>query len=175
MDEELKAKFDAIAREMGDDRFFTKKELEHLPEILETGEEVLAFASGLLDGNTWLIALTDRRVLFLDKGMLYGLKQISIDLDRVNSVQGSTGLLLGKIIITDGAQSYKIESVPKKTVGPFTNKVRDTISRRKAAGASPMDQPSDRIGQIERLVALKDAGVLTEEEFAAEKERILGS
>ena len=60
---------------MGDDQFFTKKELKHLPEILREGEQLLAFTSGIMDGNTWLISLTDRRIIFLDKGMIWGLKQ----------------------------------------------------------------------------------------------------
>jgi ribosomal protein S7 len=33
----------------------------------------------------------------------------------------------------------------------------------------------DTISQLERLAALRDAGVLTEDEFAAQKQRILGS
>ena len=50
--------------------FGTKKEVSYLPEILNPDERVLGLISGFLDGNTWIIALTDRRVIFLDKGML---------------------------------------------------------------------------------------------------------
>lgn len=35
--------------------------------------------------------------------------------------------------------------------------------------------PSDTIGQLKELAALKEQGVLTESEFAAQKARILGS
>ena len=72
-----------LLREIGDDQFFTKKELKYLPEILMENEQVLAFSSGLMDGNTWLITLTNERVIFLDKGMLYGLKQTTIDLEKI--------------------------------------------------------------------------------------------
>ena len=51
-----------------------------------------------MDGNTWLITLTDRRIIFLDKGMIYGLKQTTIDLDKVNAVSGETGLFLEKSV-----------------------------------------------------------------------------
>jgi len=40
-----------------------------------------------------------------------------------------------------------------------------------APAAAPED---DRIGKLKELAHLKDQGVLTEEEFAAEKARILG-
>ncbi len=45
---ELKEQYDRIAQEMGDARFFTRKELNHLPEVLMEGEQVLAFSSGIM-------------------------------------------------------------------------------------------------------------------------------
>ena len=82
---------------------------------------MLAFTSGLMDGNTWLVTLTDRRIIFLDKGMIYGLKQTAIDLDKVNSISGETGIMFGKIAIEDGASQRVIANVWKKTVVAFTN------------------------------------------------------
>lgn len=172
---ERKKEYDRIAREIGDDQFFTKKELNHLPEILSDGEQVLAFTSGLMDSNTWLITLTDRRIIFLDKGMIYGLKQTTIDLDKVNSVSGQTGILFGKIIIEDGASSRKIENVWKKTVVAFTNKVRDAIEARKNASRQPviMQKEDDVVSKLEKLASLFEKGILTQEEFAAQKAKIL--
>jgi len=54
-------------------RYFTKKERNHLHKVLSPGEQIHAMTSGLHDGSTWLITITNKRVLFLDKGMLYGL------------------------------------------------------------------------------------------------------
>ncbi len=131
--QELEQKFKEIARESGDDRFGTKKELKHLPQLLTDDEQVLGFASGILDGNTWLIALTDRRVLFLDKGMLWGLKESSIPLDRVNGVSGETGLIFGKIIINDGFAARQIKNVPKGAVRPFINRLQLEIDAQRRA------------------------------------------
>jgi hypothetical protein len=41
--------------------------------------------------------------------------------------------------------------------------------------AAPAGGGEDRVEQLKELAALKDQGALTEEEFAAEKARILGS
>ncbi|MGH8273023.1 MAG: hypothetical protein ACRES9_02020 [Gammaproteobacteria bacterium] len=49
---ERKVEYKRIAKEIGDDQFFTKKELNYLPEILADGEQILAFSSGLMDGDT---------------------------------------------------------------------------------------------------------------------------
>lgn len=172
-----KAEYNRIANEIGDDQFFTKKELNHLPEILLDGEQVLAFTSGLMDGNTWLITLTDKRVIFLDKGMVFGLKQTVIDLDKVSSVSGETGLLFGKISIHDGSSTRTIENVWKKTVVKFTNKVRDAMEAKKHSNRPSQPQVisgDDIASQLERLAALKEKGFLTQEEFNQQKAKLLG-
>lgn len=169
---DLNAKYKEIADEIGDDRFFTMKELNHLPEVLLDGEQVVAFTSGIMDGNTWLIAVTDRRIVFLDKGMLWGLKQTSIDLSNVNAVSGETGMLFGKITIADGGQNYTITNVWKKTVKPVTNKINECLERRRAAPA-PQAGGGSAVDALERLAALYEKGLLTEEEFKAQKTKVL--
>ena len=124
---ELREAYNYLAIEMGDDQFFTRKELNYLPEILMDEEPILAFASGIMESGTWLITLTDRRIIFLDKGMIYGLKQSFINLDKVNTVSGSTGIFFGTITITDGAKDRIITNVWKKTVKNFTNKTQEAI------------------------------------------------
>ncbi|SPK73068.1 conserved protein of unknown function [Cupriavidus taiwanensis] len=176
--DQLKIEYNRIAREIGDDQFFTKKELNHLPEILMDGEQVLAFTSGLMDANTWLIVLTDHRVLFLDKGLIYGLKQVSINLDKINAVSGSTGLMFGEIRIQDGASERVIKNVWKKTVVAFTNKVRDALQAYRKAGSVPTAAPAvpaadDVVSKLERLAALKERGILTDAEFAEQKAKLL--
>lgn len=171
----LKAEYNRIAAEIGDDQFFTKKELNHLPEVLAAGEQILAFTSGFMDGNTWLITLTDRRVIFLDKGMLYGLKQASIELDKINAVSGKTGLMFGEILIQDGGNERKISNVWKKTVTAFTNKVRDAMHAKKQPAARVPVGEDDVISKLERLAALQDKGVLTPDEFAEQKAKILSA
>lgn len=125
--QELSQVWKAIAAEMGDDRFFTTKELDHLPKVLDPEEQVLAFSSGLHKGNTWLIVLTGERILFLDKGMIYGLRTSSIELERVNNFDYEKGLLFGSISIGSNAEIYEITNVWKKTVEPFTRKLREAI------------------------------------------------
>lgn len=130
--DELKAEYRRIAELSGDDGFGTKRELKYLPQLLLDEEQVLAFSSGLMDNNTWLIVLTDRRVLFLDKGMLYGMKESSIPLDRINGVSGESGLLMGKIIINDGFAARQIKNVAKKSVRPFINRLQQELDRVRA-------------------------------------------
>ncbi len=169
---ELKDEYNRIAKEMGDDQFFTKKELNYLPEILQDEEKILAFTSGLMGGNTWLITLTDRRIIFLDKGMIYGLKQEIVPLNRVSAISGSTGIIFGKIVITDGAKDREITNVFKKTVKSFTNKCQEAIDTINQPRVSPK-QEVDPYEKLEKLASLKEKGIITDDEFEKEKKKIL--
>ena len=42
------------------------------------------------------------------------------------------------------------------------------------AAAGPPEAPADPVAQLKELAALRDQGALTDEEFAAQKARILG-
>ena len=98
---------------------------------------MLAFATGLMNNDTWLITLTDRRIIFLDKGMVYGLRQAVIDLDKVSSVSFTTRWLFGDIHIRDSSGTYQITNVWKKSIVPFTNRVQQAVDARKPAN-NPM-------------------------------------
>lgn len=173
--EELKAEYNRIAAEIGDDQFFTKKELAHLPEVLIDGEQVLAFTSGLMDNNTWLIALTDQRMILLDKGLLYGLKQTEFWLDKVYAVTCKTGLIFGTLEVQVSSDNKVIKNVPKKAAAAFAAKAREAMeAARRASTAEAKTEPEDDVvSKLERLAALKERGVLSEEEFQAQKAKLL--
>ena len=111
---EIRAQIDRL----GDvDKFGTKKEIRYLPEIMEPGEEVKGLAPGLMDSNTWLVVCTDRRIIFLDKGLVYGLQQIEIPLEQVSSVSHNTGMMFGTVeILGAGLSGMKVKQIEKKTV-----------------------------------------------------------
>ena len=173
--EEITEEFKRIASNAGDDQFFTKKELNFLPEVLMDDEELLAFSSGLMDGNTWLISLTNKRIILLDKGMLYGLKQTSIPLEKVQNVSGSTGIIFGDISVSDGSKTHQITNVIKHTVKPFTNMVQKQLEvlKNKSSTSTTSNNEVDPIEKLEKLAGLLEKGILTPEEFASEKEKIL--
>lgn len=177
--DQLKAEMKRLAGAVSDTPFGTKKEFFHLPEILNSGEQPLAIASGMMDGNTWLITLTNRRVIFLDKGMIFGVKQVDINLNNIVSVGGKTGLMFGEIMISTSGQNYIIKNVLKGAVIPFTNLVNETRNTMNAP-TQPQQEPAkatqsfdEQMSKIERLAEMKEEGILTEEEFQQQKKRIL--
>jgi hypothetical protein len=175
--EELKSEYKRIADKVGDDQFFTRKELNYLPQVLMDDEQVIAFSSGMMDGNTWLVVLTNIRIIFLDKGMLFGLKQTAIPLGKINSISGKTGIIFGTISIADGSSTHNITNVPKKTVKPFTNLVENEI-RNYASGNTDnrknVSSNDDDMDKIRKLSELMRDGIITEDEFNKKKKMLLG-
>jgi len=163
------------------DSFDTKKEIKELPKILQDDEELLYLTSGILDGNTWLIAATSERVIFLDKGMIYGLKQLETPLDKINSISQSTGLIFGEISIWDGASKAVIKQCVKATVKPFVECVNNAIKQMKEKNRTVVNNvinaatnEEDISVKLEKLAKLKEQGILTEEEFIQGKAKLLG-
>lgn len=158
------------------DLFGTKKEVKELPSVMYDGETLEYLMSGFLNGNTWLIVCTNKRVLFLDKGMLFGCKQLEIPLEKINSIEAKKGLFLGSITIWDGASAMKIDQVQKKALQPFVTAVNSAREACKKQLSSPnvTVTESDYIIQLEKLAELKEKGIVTQEEFEIKKKQILG-
>lgn len=158
------------------DLFGTKKEVKELPNVMYDGETLEYLMSGFLDGSTWLITCTNKRVLFLDKGMFFGCKQLEIPLEKINSIEAKKGLFLGSIAIWDGASVMKIDQVQKKALQPFVTAVNTAREGCKKQFSSPSVVPveNDYIDQLEKLAELKEKGIITQEEFETKKKQILG-
>ena len=174
--ESIKAEIAALGEV---DLFGTAKEVSHLPEILHDDESIKYLTSGLMDGTTWLVVCTQKRVLLLDHGFLFGFKQSEMNLENINSISFQTGLLFGAIEIWHGGARMLIENCDKKTVKPFTDAVNAAMQAIKkgqgSASQAPVTSSSDDVvSQLERLAALLEKGILSQEEFQAQKKKLLG-
>lgn len=178
--EELKIEFKRLAKQVGDMPLGTRKEFYLLPAILAEGETPMAVASGLMGGNTWLITLTDQRMIFLDKGMVFGLKQVVIDLRDILSANGKTRMKTGSITLCADQQTYTIENMIKGAVIPLTDLINQLREQRVKTAAISSPTPAhnasaltDMIAQLEQLASLKERGILSDEEFSTQKAKIL--
>lgn len=178
--------------------FYTKREIKYLPKILTDDEQILGLTSGYHGKTTVLLVCTNRRLLFIDKGMIIGLRVRQLNLDRIQSIDSSYLILFGSIRVWDGAAAYQINLVLKDSIEPFVRSVRDAMQHYKAialrdamGGYAPQPQKQapppapqqyqppkptkqvDMLEQLERLAKLKSDGHLTDEEFEAQKKRVI--
>lgn len=157
--------------------FWTQKEIRALPKIMDSGEVIKGITSGMMNGATWLLVCTNRRLIFLNRGMFYGLRQVQIPLGRVQSLDHSFTIAFGTISVWDGASAFAIHMVLRNSIIPFVRATEEAIyqlqqSRTPApqAASTPM---ADIATQLGKLAELKEKGYLTEEEFQAQKKKLL--
>lgn len=156
-------------------KMFGRKEIRHLANVLDRGELVHAIGVGNLSGKMGIVALTDRRLLFLEKSI--GSENL------VEFALGSIGALsLGKkmggetLTITYSGTTATITTLGHGQGDAIARKFRE-LKERSAFAASPSVAPSpaDPIEQIERLANLRDKGILSEDEFQAQKTQLLSN
>jgi len=150
--------------------WLTRRERACLHKVLSPEEKILAMTTGFLEGRAWLVTVTDTRVLLLDKGILYGLRQMEFPLSRINSVSYATGLAFGRMQITAAGGPKCIEMIWKTDLYRVAHTISGLLGK---AGGKSRPSNADFVSQLERLAELKRGGVLTESEFALQKARIL--
>lgn len=157
----------------------TKKEVIELERILYDDERLSYICSGTYEGGTWLVTLTDRRIIFLDKGMLYGLKQKQIPLDKVNSVNYKRGMVFAKLFIEDGSgKTLVIGQIIKDDASEFVRIMDENILECKQmlmAGTSRQrtDDDIDSLIKLRELASLNNEGIISDDEFEKVKKKIL--
>lgn len=141
-----------------------ERELRGLEWVLRDDETVERMATGMYGRRVGLLALTDRRLLFLRRGRL---SQTIEDhpVDRITSIQWHTAVLSGTLTVYTAGRRAVITNVQKDDGRDLADSLRALLTRRAAA--------DDVIERIRRLGELHDAGVLTDEEFAAKKAELL--
>jgi hypothetical protein len=176
------------------------KEKAQLAQTLLPGEKVLSQCVGM-KGQT--LVVTDRKVLIIKTGWMagtaFGAKVTAFDYRTITSVEVRTGPLTGAISISSGGVAQRDrtywdvnspdgayaspDAIPiLKAQAPDFQKAAALIRELAATGSTHIASsqfttpppPADPIEQLKELAGLRDAGVLTAEEFDAKKAELLG-
>lgn len=172
------AQIEQLANSKLKSRMGVKKELKTLPSHLSEGEQVLNLSSGMYDGANGLVVLTDRRVIFIEAGL--GRSRFEdFGYDKITSVQTSSGMMFGELTIHASGNKAEMKNMLKDRAKEIGEYVRNQINAPAAvhtSGAPPVAAPvtDDPADQIRKLAALRDEGLLTDEEFQAKKRDLLG-
>jgi hypothetical protein len=162
-------------------KFMVRKELKKLPAMLHEHERVANLAQGRYEGNEGLIVATDRRVMFIDEGLVRSHRE-DFPYERVSSVQTSTSMMSGKLVIFASGNKAQLENImPKQQATALADHIRHQIAGGPAAPATaaaaaseprpaPTDDPFEK---LRKLGELRDAGIISPEEFEAKKASII--
>jgi hypothetical protein len=164
---------DAITRVVSEAKANPKGgEAKALLEVLGPDEIPERAVKGFLGSGNGLLVATDRRAIFVDKGLV-GLRVEEFPYNKITSIQYKTGFALGEIAIHVAGNAALIKNVDKATTRGFGEWLRTRITA-STASAAPAPQPDDPMAQLAKVADLHKQGILTDEEFAAKKKQLLG-
>lgn len=159
----------------GIDKWIGKREIRELPSILWENETLKQIVVGWYKSGYGILVATDRRLIFIDKGMLGGLRVEDFAYDKISSIEYNTSWVSGQIIIYASGNKAVIEQVAKDQCRSFCDNVRALIDAVSSHSRVTPEQPSqDYVAELERLAELKNRGIITEEDFLAKKKQLLG-
>jgi hypothetical protein len=159
----------------------SKREIKKLPEYLWDGEHVDLITSGTYGAGTGIVVLTDRRLFFLKDGVMSKTSE-DFPLSKISSVQWSSGMLMGKIIVFASGNKAEIVNVQKTDGKAITDAVRARLTEGSQSSPGPgQTAPAPANGEVKpdvyeqltKLGELRNAGVLTDAEFEAKKAELL--
>lgn len=155
--------------------------LPSVGEVIDPGEQVTFSTTASDTALAAFVALTDRRVLAVATTVSGDTQTMATDLEQIRSISGHAGENFGTIQIDDGTQTWSIPLIQNDMVEPFINRVQEAIEARRpptpppAQGAAHDAAAGVNIAdELEKLAALMERGLLTPEEFAAQKAKLLG-
>ena len=155
---------------------FARKEINELPNILSPDELLCNLISGRYQNGLGLLVCTDRRLIFINKGMLSGIKVSDFPFSSISSIEYKTGILTGKIKIHASGNDSVIDNADKQHTRDFSEFTRMKIDESKASKIVHVEsapQQIDAASQLEKYAALFEKGLITREEFDAFKQKVL--
>lgn len=160
-------------------------ERKMLYSILDQDEEIEGLIGGNFRADTGRLrnhkgvaVATSRRVIFLDKGILGSMEVQEMPYKSMEAITYSAGMFMGGIQVTGlGMSGFRLEDIfEKDSILPFVNCVRtrmDSFTTQQQS-LSPTTVAVESVSdEIAKFAELLKQGVITQEEFDAQKAKLL--
>lgn len=173
---------------------FVDGEVDELVNVLDKDEKIIAAAEGkyLHNNREGIIVGTERRIIFVDKKFFGGVFENEFPMNKVSSVQHETGLMFSTLKVFTPGFIAEFKLYIKSAAKAFADAVKDYAGRTESQIKTQQEQarqqqqqhpkpqqhteketPAIIFEQLEKLGKLRELGVLTEEEFAEQKKKLL--
>lgn len=160
----------------------TNSEIKILHTILHPDEELKYILEGNLKkihnrniNGIGLAITTNKRVIFLRKSIIGTLTNEDVLISKISAVSSRKGILLSSVSITTSNNEATIDNCNKNAAEIFTNITRSVLNESHASTTDKniiQNSPS-KYDELEKLFELKSKGIITEQEFELEKQKVL--
>ena len=169
----------ALRRLDGFGKFVNRGEIKNLPSILWENEFPLQITSGWYNNGNSILVATDRRVILIDKGII-SLKVEDFHYTNITSVESRKGFGMGEITIYVAGNKEQITQVPNDQVLVVADFIRNKVNEVKAPSTpvpapAPAPAPTSVADELLKFSELLEKGIISQEEFDAQKAKLLGS
>ena len=124
---------------------------------------------GILSKRKGILLVTEKRAMIFGK-KLFGYDLESFPLCKITAIEMSVGMIK-QITLRKSRNSAYLTSITQGLPNGVVNYIRENMGE---TAAVPASAPAEDIpAQIQKLAALKDQGILTEEEFTSKKAELL--
>lgn len=155
--------------------FGGKRELKKLSEHLVDAEKVTFIAQGTYTKHQGIVVLTTERLVFVFHGFIDAIVE-DFPLNAITSVGLKKGFGTGTLVVHVAGAATHIEGVVNADLKHLVDSLRAVVTARSTTPsvAAPATAAPDTFDQLAKLADLLDRGVLTDEEFATQKAKLLG-
>ena len=175
---------------MGNEALLKRDDVKEIPKLLLDGELPQVMVGGKYKGPfmqssvSGVLVATNRRLVFVymvGKGLFKRgeARTVEFYFDYITSIQPIKASFMGssRVAVYIGANRTEIEVDLSEERFPFVAHVQQLIgdSRRPEAPEAAASGTASVADELQKLAALRDSGVLTEQEFQAQKQRLLGN
>lgn len=158
-----------------------RRELKKLQDHVWPTETVERMVTGSYGGGMGLLVMTDKRLIFLKEGIVSSTFE-DFPFDKISSIQWSSGMLTGKIIIYLSGNKGEINNVEKTDGKAIADNVRsrisslagtDSTSGNESPGTTAATSSGSPMELLQQLQQMHSAGLLTDDEYSRKKAEIL--
>ena len=161
-----------------------KRELRRLPEYLHDGEEVLDIVTGSRVGKRGrgIIVATSERLLIIWDGWVFRENQ-DFPYETISGIEFKVGVLFGTLTVYGKGDATAYNWVGRKSGAEFNKTVRRLAAKssqnpRMGVGDVQTGSAGQNGGsysdRIAALIAARDQGLITVEEFEVKKTHLMG-
>lgn len=157
---------------------FVKKEMKFLTENLDDDEKLHHLVQGMYSSKIGILVATNKRVMFVDVGMFSSYYD-DFPLKNISSISSESGLINTEIKIYASGNTGVISKVSKGEAREFVKTVKN-LKEDNDGSTQRVTEPANNVSddpysKLEKLAKLKEQGILTEEEFNKEKQKVLSA
>ena len=140
----------------------------------QDGELIIDWVEATRRDESFLgaLVLTNRRVAYIRTGILSD-KFEPWPLGKVSSVETRRGIVFFEIELHTSGDSLKVRTAEKNKAEEFVKKLQEELNRDGPATPPAQANQEDPIAKLRELGQLRDAGIVTPEEFEAKKAELL--